>query len=1195
MQQVIEELNRVRRRGRLMLIAQRGAVMLGWTLAILLAVVLIDFVLRLPAAMRLAILLGGIGALAYATWTYLRLAIIFKPSLTQMALRVEDVLPAVSGRLASSVEFAMAGADRANPLAARSVSETERRLDGESVRIVIKPGRTWRDLAALLAIVGVVVVLAAADPATASTGFKRILLPYSATKWPARTGVESLMGSIVSHAWVYPRGAALPLRAKVTRGSDDQTVYALYRARNDGGWGAWQRIVLTHQGSGVHERLVDTHAERIELYFRTDDDATEDERIELIPPPAVTRASLAVEPPAYAAGRMPGINAELGQGLDQRAVTETASLIGSQATLRLLLNKQLPAPDAAASDRDLWLRATLGWTHDVLPEFEVDAGDPATWVLRWTIEGTTPLTLALRDQYGLTNADAIVYRIEAVEDRLPAITITQPPSDESVLATALVRVEADARDDVALTRVALEAHVQASGGSADEAILSAAAWSDDRDVSELAARAAGELDLASLPLSVGDTVLLSGVAQDVFELHGVRHEPVRSSLRRLRVIDETEFATQLRRQLGGVRQNAIRIEAMQGELQDDVSDDGVQPGMDRAQAQIGDRIAAQRQAVQEVERLLQQNRLEDAQLSQIVSQTKDLLDFAGRSANKAVEAMEQAQASPDAREGARPDESPQRPKQDVIEAQQEVRDELADLIKLLDRDEDTWVVKRQLENLLQQQARLEEATARLGDQTLGRRPEELTEAQRGEAERIAQEQRDDLRDQARQLVEEMRTRSQALKDVDPESAQAMQSAADTAEQRQLDRDMEDAAGHVEQNQMTSATARQQSAQQTLQQMLESIEEQKRAKAQQLIRQLASLIESIERLIVVQEGELSGLLAAMETQQFANLDRGMIRLNQNTEAVAAEARMAGQETRRIARLLDRAADAQGSAVAALREQPVNSRHANEAEERSLALLKDAKAAAEELQRQTEQEEAMRRREELIAAYRAFAEQEVALRGQTSALVQAAQLDRRQLVEARRLGAGQEDIRRGLNNLRDTTAEILDAPIFNHAHRSIDGWAASVSENLFAGSVSVDVTDRQQMIAETIGRLIEALESTMPQPEEFVQQSQGGESGQPGQGQTPLIPPVAQLKLLRGLQQQIYNQTRTIDARADLDAAQRRTRLRELGDHQRELMNLGAQMAEALSGSQPSQPSPAEPPVEQVEPPEDSLPELVEPLR
>ena len=85
-------------------------------------------------------------ALGWALWTYLRPAVNFRPTLTQLALRVENVLPSLAGRLASSVEFATAGVDQSNPLAERAVRETQRRLSGESVSAVVSPSRTRRDV-----------------------------------------------------------------------------------------------------------------------------------------------------------------------------------------------------------------------------------------------------------------------------------------------------------------------------------------------------------------------------------------------------------------------------------------------------------------------------------------------------------------------------------------------------------------------------------------------------------------------------------------------------------------------------------------------------------------------------------------------------------------------------------------------------------------------------------------------------------------------------------------------------------------------------------------------------------------------------------------------------------------------------------------------------------------------------------------
>ncbi|MCI0676237.1 MAG: hypothetical protein L0Y42_10750 [Phycisphaerales bacterium] len=1252
-----------------MLVLQRASLILACVLGAIIALIAFDFVLRLPSAFRLVLLLGGAVALAYSIFRYLRVAIAFSPSLTQLALRVERVFPAVSGRLASSVEFATAGIDQTNQMAARTVRETQTRLAGESVAGVIDGRRTWRDLGLMILFVAAASGLAYAYPTTASTGLTRLFAPYSDTKWPARTGVQSLMDRIIVAGNVYPRGQALPLRAKVTRGYDDQRVDAYYRLTIDGEDQPWQHIVLTHQASGVHERLVDTNAERIELYFQTDDDETSREVIDLVPPPAVYRASLRVTPPSYAAGRIAQLEAELGQGIDERAVTEIPSLVGSTVALRLELNKAIPA----SPNDPAWLQTTLGWGDSTLPSFTVDQDDPRTWTLQWTLSETRPLSLQLVDEHGLRNAEPIAYRIQAVDDLPPSVTITEPQADEAVLASAVVQLQSEARDDVALSDMGLEAHVQTGGRSSDEALSRNPAWHTSQTLSDAAGTLPADLDLGPLHVSEGDVVLVSGTAKDLYEAAApVADAPaadqskapmhsVRSPVRRLRVISSTDFATQLRRQLGAVRQNAIRIEAMQAELQDDVIDAGVQPGVDRAQAQIAERIATQRGSVEDIARLLRQNRLDDPQLGGILQQSQDLLDYAGRAANKAVETLEGAQKanadkrnqqspSPGQRPQAKSDQSssqqpqtgkpagstPDRPQNQqspsksgsqnapagspqsgspsprpeqpspqtppeaqapdpktddlhepapedrpIVEAQQEVRDELADLIKLLDRDEDTWVVKRQLENLLKEQAELEAATNRLGQDTIGQRPEDLPEQQRSELDRIAQKQRDKLRDEARKLIESMRERAEALEKVDSQSAQSMRDAADTAEQRQLDRDMEEAAKHVEQNQMTSATAKQQSAQSTMQQMLNNIQESRRAQAQQLMRQLASLVESIQRLIVVQENELTSLALAVDTNDFSGLDRSMIRLNQNTQAVAGEARAAGQEARRIARALDRAADSQGAAVAALRSPPVIAGDVQAAEDRSLALLKEAKALAEELQKQTQEQELQRRREELMEAYRKFAEQQVALRGQTLELAQQAApegLDRRQLVEARRFSAQQDDIRVGLNQLRDVTSEILDSPIFVHVHRLIDTWSAAVSQSLVDGSVNVEVTDRQQQIADSIGRLMKALEESMVPPDEFARdQQQGGEGGgQPGQ--QALIPPVAQLKLLQGIQEQVYNLTREMDSRTDLDEAQLRSRLRDLGQQQRELMDLGTQMLEALQGNQPmpGEDRPAEPP-------------------
>jgi hypothetical protein len=1194
MRDVITQLETVRRRSRAMLLIQRLAILIAWIAGVTLGLVALDFLLRLPGTARLVLLAAGLGALGWAVWTYIGPAARFRPGLTQLALRAEGTFPAVEGRLASSVEFAVTGLDKANPLAARSIRETERRLSGEMLTRVISGERTWRATGAMVGVLAVVATVAVLDSAAAQAGLARLFAPYGATTWPARTGVESLMREVLGDTWVHPRGQSLLLKARVTRGQP-RYVGARYRLRVDDRYGPWQQIVLTDQGGGVHERLVDTTAEAIEMYFETEDARTPREEVLLAAPPAVHRATLAATPPSYAAEWFAPQHTDLGTGLDERAVTDAPSLIGSDVTLALELNKPIPAPGDEG-----WVRRTLGWSEGEPPACTVDRNDPRRWTLRWRLAGTRTLDLHLVDEYGLENTEPIAYRLEAVEDRLPGVTIMEPESDEPVLATAVVPLLAEARDDVAVALVGLEA-----GFGRDEPEPAAAPplWETSEWTHAPAATLAAELDLGELDLAEGDVVVVHGTAEDVFELDGLRHPRVRSPARRLRIISELELARRFRRELGAVRQNAIRIEARQAELQDDVIAQGAQPGVERAQAQIGERVATQRQAIERVGERMRMNRLDDELLAALVQQSGELLDFAGRAANRAVEAVEKRQADLKSDSGgmgtsaagrgrprteislpvgseqdaasARANElghaTPEAAEEDraIVEAQDEVRQELTDLIMLLDRDEDTWVATRRLEELLAAQEELEGRTAGVGERTLGRSWEELTAAEQSDLDRMAQRQ-SDLADQGRQLIDDLRRRADELEEVDPLGASGMRSAADSGERRELSRDMEDAAQRVQQNQLRTARTAQEAAQRTLQEMLQNMQETSRANAQELLRRLASLIEAIDRLVRVQEGELAALQRAVDGGDYTGRDSAVIRLNRNTRNVAEEARVAGQESRRIARVLDRAGDAQGAAVAALRAFPVKDEEALAAENRSLELLREARDLAEELEQAVEERELMRQRSELIAAYRVLAERQIGVRGDTVELSERRPPDRRWLIEARGLGRAQEEIRGGLDELASSTREIQDSAVFTHVHDMMDDWSSWATDALISGEVSVGVTDRQQRIADSIGRLIDALEDLVAEPGEFSGGGRGaGGSGQPGQA--PLIPPVAELMLLRGMQEQVYNQTVDVDRRGDLEPDDRRARLEELGEDQQGLLELGRGMAEAI-GAGPPEPTP-----------------------
>jgi hypothetical protein len=1249
MRDVIGELGRIRNRGRLLLLTQRISVVLAAAMLTAFVVGLVDYFLRLPDGLRLVLLVGGAGALGWAIARYLAPALWFTPSLTEVALRVERSHPDLAGRLASGIELAAAGAGGGNSFAARSIEDAESRAQRAHLGDVIRPGRTGRNAGMFLAagaLVALVIVLA---PGLAQIGAARLFAPWSGAKWPARTAIESLMGDVTVH----PRGSALPLRAQATKAPggklDALRVVARYRLHVAGSAGDWKEVVLTpqDQNPGLYERLVDTDAEEIEFVFESGDSATATERIVLSPPPAVLSALILVEPPPYAQPHVAPFAADLGPGIDSRSITESPSLVGSTVSLAFTLNKPIPIP-ADQSARESWLRQALGWSAAGSPLLDVP-GDASvlasSFSLQWTLEETVELHLELIDEHGLGSVEEIVYRINAAEDALPSITMTEPESDQSVLASAVVPLAAEARDDVAVRAIGLEAMLAPRTDSAgDAAIL---LWRDDEETLSSASSIARELDLSQFQLRERDMIEVVGIAEDVYALNGAAHEPARSPARRLRIISDREFGEALFQELKELRHNAIRLEGQQAELQHDVSEDGVQPGVQRAQERIGERLAEQIEALRRLAERRDLNRFEDGQLDALITQSEDILSHAGRASNRAIEEIdsregqdgatadetdetqeesgtdprtdeqsdgEQGQAEgerPENHEGGaqqetdelaqagqdppelenaedaagEPETTPeeevadqpgataqaQEPEdQPIVDAQQMVRDELRDLIQLLDDNEDTWVMSQQIRDLLDAQTALQNETRGLSDQTMGRSPEQLDAVELTELDRIDQRQRE-LADEMRDLIDELRRRADDMEEIDPQAAAGQRAAANTAEEREIDRNMEDAARSASQNQLQNAQNSQQRAREGLERMQQDLDR-KRARAEDLERRLESLVESIKRLVTVQESEIAALDGAIHEGDFAGRDRAMIRLHQNTQAVSGEARAAGREADRIARSLDRAADAQSAAIAALRAAPVLGDDARAGEARSLEMLREALAVAEEMEEQLEEDIVRQRRDELIQAYRELAERETALRGRTLDLASLEEFDRRALVEARMQSSAQEEIRTAVSDVQARTADLGETVVFSHAHAIIDEWSAAVSTSLREGNVSADVTDQQKLIAESLGRLAQALEEEQAEQSEFEDGSGGGSGeggGQQGQqGEQPLVPPLSELKLLRGLQEQIYNQTRDIDGRSDIEAASRRQRLRELQRQQDALQRLGEQLLEQLAPPQPT---------------------------
>jgi hypothetical protein len=1154
MHDLIRQLEGLADAARRMIVAQRLAQLFTAAVIALLAAGLIDFALRLPGGLRLVI---GVSAAALGAWwllTRLARARRFRPDVATIALRAERLYPQLKDVLASGVEFAATPEAFRDPkltaaFADVAVRQAGDRAQGVSLRRLLDPTLTlrWSAVALVAAVAMSAAVLAA--PGHAALAMQRWLMPLGEAQWPRRTAIESLVRDTV-----WPTDTPLRVEAAVTQGyHPGMRAWIHYRVRKpDGQFRSWQSTLMNDQGErarqgkgGRFERLIELpelHAAAsrdafdIELYMSAGDDQTAAQPILMVVRPAVRSVRATLEPPAYAQGLVTTQQVSLDE---QTGPVATASALqGATVRLDVTFNKPLPAS------------AATGFLPGLTTNQDTSADDSVIGQISrsFTLDATVQTPITLTDAHGLSSVSDRLYRIEAVEDRPPAVALVEPIADESVLATAMVGVEAAAQDDVGVEKLHLEAQMPLRDAGTTQATSTTANLAVQEGRSPRL-RLTYSLDLAPFSLHAGDEVTLTAVAQDVFAFNGTRHDPVRSSPRKLRIIDVPTLVAQVRSELANIRQQAIRLEGTQRDLMEQPADAAV-----AGQQQLDRRLDAQQQALRTLAQRLERNRLEEPTLQQTMERAAHLLDQADRTSQQASQALQQSASEP-----SRP--QAEQKLQEARQRQQETRDALGELITMLDQGRDALTLQLQLRQMLTQQEQLTDDTRRMLPRTAGQRPEDLQPEDQRDLGDLSDRQAS-LARQAEELARQMQATADALQrqgdsDHDQAAAQALREAAAIAQRQGLSPQMDKASQSTQENKLSDAGQQQLGAIDTMQQMMGAMGSQERKRQEMLRRRLAELNELIRKLVEQQKVQLARLEQVPPGQTLAGLDEGMSVLRRNTMSVEAEARKS-PETAPVAEVIGKAVIEQAAAITALRTDQRTD--AELGERQSLAYLEEALKLIDEARQQADEDMTNQQRNELEQAYRKLAQRQKELRERTVPLTGLDRMDRRQRADMTQLGHEQADLQIDAADLREKVEQTL---VFLQAHRRIDEGAARVARQLRAGQSDAGVLFDQEMIEARLLAMAEALKQEQ-RDREFREDEQGGGGG--GGGQPPeLIPPIAELRLLRGTQEAIYHQTRSADTAIQTasDAAPLHRRLTDLSAQQRELSDLGKQLIEKVN--------------------------------
>jgi hypothetical protein len=349
---------------------------------------------------------------------------------------------------------------------------------------------------------------------------------------------------------------------------------------------------------------------------------------------------------------------------------------------------------------------------------------------------------------------------------------------------------------------------------------------------------------------------------------------------------------------------------------------------------------------------------------------------------------------------------------------------------------------------------------------------------------------------------------------------------------------------------------QEQAAETLESMLEELDKTQQRKDEALRRVLADVQQSIRTLIDAQTAQLGVLADAMAGRGAAQgLDQGMIVLHQNTLGVQQTVKAEVKGGERLVTLLEAAAESQTGAIAALRASPADQPGADAAERTSLARLKDALAEAQRLDDAAEEREEDRRRDELRKAYAQMLEVQLAVGADLQPMV-GKPLDRRARAAARALGSRQLELKERMSQVRSGTEGLGEAAIFDFAHRRYDAAAGSAARSLEAGETPEAVGREVATATRILQGLVAALDEAKKQRDEFKEDEAGGGGGEGGgdSQKQPMIPPIAELKLLRAMQAEAAERTRVVsEGRDDLDA---------VADLQAELAKFGQQLLDKL---------------------------------
>ena len=684
-------------------------------------------------------------------------------------------------------------------------------------------------------------------------------------------------------------------------------------------------------------------------------------------------------------------------------------------------------------------------------------------------------------------------------------------------------------------------------------------------------------------LRPGDVVEYFVRATDNYERDGQYHDPVESGKLRITIISQEELSQQVikdlrnvKDQIAATKQGQDRTRRETAELAESAKD---KPQLDEADRQAAERLSRQQSAtaagtkrlgdkVGEIRERLEENKTTAEDLKQLTADVqKSLDDTAEGEMKRAAADLEQAKAERAAGEQAKAalDKSGQK--------QGEASDKLRKTMDQMDRIGSLRSTMDEVAALLAEQKRLGEAAKELDRKNLGKTPEQMSDADRKAMEEAAKAQ-EELAKKTDAAVEKMDKAAGEMKEADPAASESMKKAADTAKQQQVSQQQRQASAAQKQNQQQQAQRARQQAEIGLELVMQELKEGEKRKLMELQKKLAEMQEQVARLVRRQAGhnldnrDLAG--RDTKTDAFAELrelaavggddapaelvkttlprlSTGQEQTERNTRDLSktAEELPEGGE---IAGALTRASARMERAAVFLRQKQLDEGY-DPPQVEALDALRTAQTAVDEQKAAVDKEIGDQAREtirqKLVDIRKSQAEKVNDPTGELQAKRDAATFNRLDQQRLNLLPGVQGGLGGEVDALSGPLADV-GGVAFVYANKEVKGAMDGVEGRLKNGEVDAATQIGQKRVLAGLDAMIESLKVS-PKQDRFAKNDGGGGSGQCN-GQ-PALPPEAELRLIKRLQESVNEATADL---AKLDAAKRPDdRLADVGGQQGDL--------------------------------------------